>query len=574
MKPTLTYSVLSKTHTCSMTAACIYSALSSPKIHELVHPNHTLSMGSSDLPKARSTQLTKWYLQAKPGDIFMFIDADQIFTTDDIILGLKYLETNDVVCGTYPKSNGDLASVPYDMTSFYNNLGGKLIYGATGFMFITYDIADRLVKHFGKTYESSSDVQIYPFFYELLVEEPEIKEGEMWLSEDYSFCYQVRKIGGSIYGYITPTIGHIITEHKFVTIPESYKWNDNTIVYYCSNTSEPWSADSLKQGIGGSETAVIKLTQYWANKGYEVYVYCNCDKPGKHNNVTYYSYKDFNINDQFDTLIIWRNLQLLKLVNLNCKQLYVDLHDLTNSSQINDRAINQITNVCFKSQYHRSLLPNLPDEKAMIIPNGGYVETEEKVERDPNYLIYTSSYDRGLIYMLKWGWPVIKKACPNAYLKIYYGWNLFDKMQPKTEEVAVYKREMNRLMSQDGVEECGRVSNEVILKEKAKANIHWYTGNFQEIDCISVRESASLGAIPVVSSYQKVFNEKPYCICVDGNPTTEEMQISGAKKVIELLTNSELCKKTRRKMRLSSEESWNAVAEKWINMFSKNKNKN
>lgn len=119
-------------------------------------------------------------------------------------------------------------------------------------------------------------------------------------------------------------------------------------------------------------------------------------------------------------------------------------------------------------------------------------------------------------------------------------------------------------MAQDGVKECGRISQEELLKEKAKANIHLYTGDFQEIDCISVRESACLGAIPVVSKNVEVFAEKPYCISIEGDPRSKIMQEKTAEKVIEILKNPELAESLRQG---PVNETWENTALEWLKLF-------
>ena len=45
--------------------------------------------------------------------------------------------------------------------------------------------------------------------------------------------------------------------------------------------------------------------------------------------------------------------------------------------------------------------------------------------RNNKLCIYGSSYDRGLEHLLKL-WPDVIKEVPNAQLRIFYGWILFD----------------------------------------------------------------------------------------------------------------------------------------------------
>ena len=564
-KPTLTVCVLAKNEICALTIGCLINASTNVKICKEYNFCQQFAIGQSDLPKVRSSQLSNWYDTSCPKDLFMFLDADQTFLPSDILTSLKLIKTADVVCGAYAKKTGGMTVQPKSITSFYKNKEGELRYGSTGFMLITYEIAHKLALEMEKI-KIGIDSYAFPFFFERIVDEKETNEKNIWLSEDYSFCWLVRNSGGRVYGYISPSIGHIVPIEKYITMPTSKKWSKDSIVYYCHKTSEKWSAKSLGKGIGGSETAVIKLCSYWAKSGYEVTVFCDCDEPGVYDGVVYKHFNQFNVMDEYNILVIWRSLQLLLTNDISAKKKFIDLHDIVKEDELHSSLPSMVDGFFVKSKYHASMLHNVPDEKIIVVPNGGAEEYKVNETRDQNYLIYSSSYDRGLIYMLKWGWPRIKKACPEAYLKIFYGWNGFDAVAGNDIAKHRFKVMMQGLMSQDGVEECGRISQTDLAIEKSKASIHYYVGDFQEIDCISVRESAYLGAIPVVSREVHVFKEKEdYCILVDGDPCIQETQERGADMIIELLKNPE---KRRNSLRVPK-ESWEYVANRWLEVLKK-----
>jgi hypothetical protein len=584
-KPMLTISILAKTHMCSLTHACMMKVLTDPILLNKVSITENLVLNKSDLPKGRSMALTTWYESAKENDLFMFIDADQMFTPNDIIKSMNLIEqkVGSVVCGSYPKKDDLLVNEPKDSENYYKNKEGELYYGATGFMMMNYDIVKRLVKHLGEKVLLSNCEFGYTFFYHRIVKDQiyGYDNLDLWLGEDYSFCWLVRQLGDKVYGYISPTIGHIIPDEKFPDetkyIPKHishYKdekiWDKNTVVIFCGNTAEQWSGKNLETGIGGSETAVIQLSKYWTKQGYNVTVYCNCDNIGMYNGVNYLYYKDFNVAQKFDILIVWRCIDFLDIACINnARKCFLDLHDVVKPETITPRVLSNVNKICVKSSFHASMLGFIPMNKVAIIPNGGAVKYEDdEIKKDPNYIIYSSSYDRGLAYMLKWGWPVIKKSCPNAYLKIFYGWNTFDKIQPDTPDVKLYKDTIVNLMKQDGVQECGRISNEELMKEKKKASIHYYVGNFQEIDCISVRESASVGTIPVVAEDAHVFKEKSYCVKISGNPIKCNTQTNAGEKIVELLQNPDTSDKLRHEfVEKVKEETWENIAQKWIELF-------
>lgn len=151
---------------------------------------------------------------------------------------------------------------------------------------------------------------------------------------------------------------------------EVFKWPENSVVYYAFTGFHEWTPDSLKTGIGGSETAVICLAREWAKKGYQVVVYGDCgDKGGMYEGVEYRPAWQFNPNDEFNTLILWRNPPMVDMVH-SVKNLYVDLHDIASTYHWPEIRWSKVKKIFVKSKYHRNNLPNIPDDKFVIISNG------------------------------------------------------------------------------------------------------------------------------------------------------------------------------------------------------------
>lgn len=575
-KANLTICIMSKLETCSETMACLLTSVSSPSLCEKLLISFIPCIGHSDITRGRSIRMSRWYKEAKEGDYFMFIDADQTFTPEDILKCYEYAQKYELVCGMYSKRDGNMASQPKDMVRFCRNKEGELWYGATGFMMTSYNTVKKVAEYLKEeVYVTSSDTD-YQFFYERIVSEPGINRNEknLWISEDFSFCWLVRQVGGTVYGFLSETIGHIVTETKYLKYHINEKpWPSNSIVYYCGDTKEKWCPDDINSGLGGSESAVIKLSREWVKHGYEVTVFCACSKPGQYDGVTYKNSGEFNLLDEFNILIIWRNPGLFTICKPLAKKVYLDIHD-HKKDIINSYIISRIDKIMAKSKFQIEEFSKeeIPKEKYAIIPNGGaYPKNKDLVVgqtiKDPNYIIYTSFYNRGLAFILKWAWPKIKKACPDAYLKIFYGWDNLIKNNEETEDFKLFRDTIEDLMKQDGVIHCGRVSHEEIRKEKEKANIHLYTGMWPEVDCISIRESASAGAIPIVSADMKVFKEKPYCITISGNPISKAMQEKAADRVITLLKNPILADRAREEVLKYDFETWESVAEMWIKDF-------
>ena len=147
-------------------------------------------------------------------------------------------------------------------------------------------------------------------------------------------------------------------------------WGDKEICYFANfggGHFEKWDGNSLKQGIGGSETAVIRLAEEWVKMGYEVTVYGDPQEECVINGVNYLPYYKFNIRDYFNIFIQWRQNNLAD--KLNAKKYYVDLHDVYWPETLEPK-IDQVDKLFVKSKYHRSLGENIPDSKYQIISNG------------------------------------------------------------------------------------------------------------------------------------------------------------------------------------------------------------
>lgn len=147
-------------------------------------------------------------------------------------------------------------------------------------------------------------------------------------------------------------------------------WADNEICYFANfggGHFEKWDGNSVNKGIGGSETAVIRLSEEWAKQGYKVFVYGDPEKECEINGVTYLPWYKFNIRDYFNIFIQWRMNNLADKVN--AKKYYIDLHDIYFPETLDPKR-EQTDKVFVKSVYHRSLGMNMPDSKYAIISNG------------------------------------------------------------------------------------------------------------------------------------------------------------------------------------------------------------
>lgn len=173
---------------------------------------------------------------------------------------------------------------------------------------------------------------------------------------------------------LTPELGReAFVSYIANEVKEPKVWDKKSVAYYASwgaDHFESWSPKSISKGIGGSERAVIELAKRWVKAGYDVTVFGDPqDDEGDYEGVHYRPWYEINWNDTFHTLILWRSPHLLDK-EIKAYNLYMDLHDVASQIDWTDKRMERIDKVFFKSLYHRSMLPKLPDSKAVIISNG------------------------------------------------------------------------------------------------------------------------------------------------------------------------------------------------------------
>lgn len=329
-------------------------------------------------------------------------------------------------------------------------------------------------------------------------------------------------------------------------------WNKGNITILARAGIEPWDEDSLKTGIGGSETAVIEMAKRWGNAGYHVTVYGDVNEEKRFDNVRYLPGDQINYSDRFDIFISWRNVQAFKEVDIQANAKYLWLHDVPDPTDFTRTVWEKIDKIIVLSDYHRGLLPDVPDEKIYVSRNG--IDTDlmdslrNKIKRNPKKVIYASQPIRGLEFLLD-NWAEIKKA--NFELVWAYGWDNYDIMIKKGVGSQEFKDRMNDKMEKLGVKQLGRLSKEDLYKEFLSSGIWAYPTTFPEINCIVASEAQYAGCHPIST----------------GIAALAETQLHGDKVSIE-----EFPKTLAKRLRILPEIrtidksiGWNTIAKEWMN---------
>ena len=124
---------------------------------------------------------------------------------------------------------------------------------------------------------------------------------------------------------------------------------------------------------------------------------------------------------------------------------------------------------------------------------------------------------------------------------------------------------LEKLLKQPGVFDHGKQPLSVISEEKYRSNFNlYYSSTIMETDCISIKESAYVGCIPILSKYS-VFKERPG-IHLDGDPGDVNDLHQASKIIIELLKDDEKIENIRSEIQKSDVlKDWEDISKEWIN---------
>ncbi|MBO1064978.1 glycosyltransferase family 4 protein [Anabaena sp. 54] len=361
-------------------------------------------------------------------------------------------------------------------------------------------------------------------------------------------------------------------------------WDNNSIVIYSNFPFhlEDWSPLSISKGIGGSEEAIIYLSQELLKLGYQVTVFNRCgNMEGEYNGVFYQSVDKFNPQDNFNVFICHRAWTQPMQMKVKAKKIAIWMHDnpqLFPVIEESQRAefLGSFDRLFMLSNFHKSMLPDwIPENKIFLTTNGINLEDFNLIgiTRNPKRLISISDYTRGIENLLM-QWDKVLKEVPDVELHIFYGWQGVDALinSPYIErfpQLPDKKKQIMQLFDQKNVYEHGRIGHKQLIEELFKSGIWVYPCHTAiEIFCISAWKAQATGCVPVVTTYAGLEETVQSGIRIKGPAGDEETDNIFVEAVIDLLKNSEK-QETLRQEALSLRDSfgWDKVAKQWHEEF-------
>jgi len=327
---------------------------------------------------------------------------------------------------------------------------------------------------------------------------------------------------------------------------ELYKINnDRRTIVFMNNCNSEFSGDALdKRPVGGAETAIINTAKFLAQH-YNVFVVSKCSNPGIFEGVRYIDIhdSDFMSELEIEWFISVRNALLFQedmKEKYNIKHTALWCHDFAASPAFDgiEETVKNIDKIIVLTQWHKENILShfsLPEDKFVIIPNGVNKERfYEDVEKEPFTCVYSSTPYRGLDVLIDI-WPKIKKAVPEAKLKIFSSMKVYNIGRDKDDYLELY----DEIQKLDGVSYYGSVKQDLLAKELQSCSLYLYPCTYEETFFIGGLE-AIYARCPIISNKLGAIPETVPDNCrvlIEGSPFEESVQREYIDTVIKLLTS-------------------------------------
>ena len=291
----------------------------------------------------------------------------------------------------------------------------------------------------------------------------------------------------------------------------------------------PYDGDTLKQrGLGGSESALILIAKELAKRNFDVTVFNNCidknSKEGTFDNVRYIdnTFLDHNNDFSFDVVISSRTVipflpphlynqfanfkpQRYATIKENAKLKVMWMHDTfaRGDHLLEDMLLHGDINEIFTlSDFHTAYVTNCDHgkrrnfevlKKHVFMTRNGIVKYKDEVDirqKDPFLYVFNAAVTKGMIPLVENIWERIKKAIPQAKLKVIGGFYKFKESDgPDAQEKKWREIVANEKYAKLDVEFTGIIKQSEIADIMAKASFMLFPGAFPETFGISTLES-------------------------------------------------------------------------------------
>lgn len=361
-----------------------------------------------------------------------------------------------------------------------------------------------------------------------------------------------------------------------------------------------------KTGLGGSESAVIQIAKNLQTIGFKVTVFNNCEdgrhsQPGVYDGVRYIDVKNSkNHTEHYDLVVVSRTtMPFLAPENFpfvkNAKKKYLWFHDtfIEGDEYVEDLVVSgQVDKIFTLSDWHTTYILNanhgkkrnfeMLKNKVFQTRNGAikWIDEVDLEKKDRFQFVYNASATKGLLPLVEYVWPIIKKNIPDAKLTVIGGYYRFrEGANPDEQENTVNKLANRKDLLDLDITFTGVIPQPKIAEILANAYMMIYPTAFPETFGISSVESllyrtpiatCRFGALEEtainLACIKKDYTVSPNAIFPDFNEKKESE--SFAHMVLEAWNNPYLIYQKQNYCSVIDDiHGWDSVALEWKQFF-------
>jgi glycosyltransferase involved in cell wall biosynthesis len=345
-----------------------------------------------------------------------------------------------------------------------------------------------------------------------------------------------------------------------------------SIAIACNNKLVRFGPSSLKEGVGGSEEAVIHMAEALALEGAWVDVFADTFEEGEHGNdgakYRWYQSGSLRKSHVYDHVIAWRVGDMVAGSRYAARNNVVWMHDVGRMDQWSESAIENVDKVIVLSKYHRSTLPWIPEEKIIYSRNGIHPSWLAEPKNDPKKVIYASNPTRGLKTLLQM-WPDVH-ATTGAELHLFYGFTEWHRRlvadNPYEQRYMVEIKQLFDQVKKYKVFDHGMVGHKELAEWMAQCGVAAAPTEFPEISMITAMKYQAMGCVPVITDYAAISETVQYGNKIPWKEGEPYPVARFKEKLIYLIHNEVAQAKIRAEMVPWARQAyeWQPVARQWI----------
>lgn len=296
-------------------------------------------------------------------------------------------------------------------------------------------------------------------------------------------------------------------------------------------TLEDWDWETpWETGIGGSETSHIEMANRLAKSGHEVWSFSPSKRDFVKEGYLWHDSRALDYDDIQDAgvLINYRDPKIFDHDKPAHQKWWFVAQDV-GYSWTPEQLEKVDRYLCLSPTHINYTLATHPDLAGRVFLSGNGIRTDSinrlapLPPRDKNTMLYASSPDRGLKFLLEQWWR-IKERNPDLKLRIAYGFENFEKIMAIQQDWrGPYKAELEKLMTQPDIKWLGRLPQHTLYHEWFGANIWPYPCDFPETSCITSMDAQACGAWPVTNNLWALDHNVRWGWMLDGTPQSSEL---------------------------------------------------